>query len=70
MNEKSRRNSMLPGSSGRAEQRPGKLDKETQVKIGQQLRAMYDEIVRQGVPDRFAELLRQLERQDDKESQS
>jgi len=54
-----------------AEQRPGKLDKETQVKIGQQLRAMYDEVVRQGVPDRFAELLRQLEqRDDDRETQS
>jgi hypothetical protein len=32
---------------------------------------MYDEVVRQGVPDRFSELLKQLEeRDDDKEPQS
>lgn len=69
MNDKPRRDSMLPGSADRTQSRSGKLDKETQVKIGQQLRAMYDEVVRQGVPDRFAELLKQLERHDDKEPQ-
>jgi len=52
----------------------GSLDKETQTKIGQQLRAMYDDVVRQGVPDRFSELLKRLEqdegsgRVDDEES--
>ncbi len=40
----------------------GSLDKETQAKIGQQLRAMYDDVVRQGVPDRFSELLQRLEK--------
>ena len=45
----------------------GALDKETQTKIGQQLRAMYDDVVRQGVPDRFSELLKRLERGDDAE---
>jgi hypothetical protein len=40
----------------------GSLDKETQSKIGQQLRAMYDDVVRQGVPDRFSELLKRLEK--------
>ena len=40
----------------------GALDKETQTKIGQQLRAMYDDVVRQGVPDRFSDLLKRLER--------
>lgn len=39
----------------------GALDKETQSKIGQQLRAMYDDVVRQGVPDRFSDLLKRLE---------
>ena len=43
----------------------GALDKETQTKIGQQLRAMYDDVVSQGVPDRFADLLKRLDRQDD-----
>jgi hypothetical protein len=31
------------------------------AKIGQQLRLMYDEIVDQGVPERFAEILRGLD---------
>ncbi len=43
----------------------GSLDKETQAKIGQQLRAMYDDVVRQGVPDRFSELLKRIEQSDD-----
>ena len=37
------------------------LNREIQAKIGQQLRAMYDDVVQEGVPDRFAELLRQLD---------
>ena len=48
----------------------GSLDKETQTKIGQQLRAMYDDVVRQGVPDRFADLLKRLERSEDEERKS
>ncbi len=32
--------------------------------IGHQLRAMYDDVVRQGVPDRFAELIRKLDTAD------
>lgn len=36
------------------------LDRNVQAKIGQQLRAMYDDVVKQGVPDRFNELLRKL----------
>jgi hypothetical protein len=37
------------------------LNREIQAKIGQQLRAMFDEVVQEGVPDRFADLLRQLD---------
>lgn len=37
-----------------------KLGRDIQAKIGQQLRTMYDEVVKQGVPDRFTELLNQL----------
>jgi hypothetical protein len=62
--------SMLQGGSKSTDDGSGKLDKETQTKIGQQLRAMYDEVVRQGVPDRFAELLKQLEKREDKEPKS
>lgn len=39
------------------------LNREIQTKIGQQLRAIYDDVVDQGVPDRFAELLRNLDSQ-------
>jgi hypothetical protein len=37
------------------------LGREIQSKIGEQLRAMYDDVVDQGVPDRFADLLRRLD---------
>jgi hypothetical protein len=37
------------------------LNAEIQSRIGHQLRAMYDDVVRQGVPDRFAELIRKLD---------
>jgi anti-sigma factor NepR-like protein len=35
-------------------------------KIGQQLRDMYDDVVAQGVPDRFVELLNRLDKQNEK----
>ncbi|QIB36245.1 hypothetical protein G3A50_12555 [Ancylobacter pratisalsi] len=37
------------------------LGGEIQAKIGQHLRAMYDDVVRQGVPDRFMDLLAKLD---------
>jgi len=39
----------------------GGLNAEIQSRIGHQLRAMYDDVVRQGVPDRFVELIRKLD---------
>ncbi len=38
-----------------------KLGPEIKAKIGQQLRAMYSDVVSQGVPDRFVDILRQLD---------
>ena len=38
-----------------------KVARDIQSRIGQQLREMYDDVVKQGVPDRFSELLRQLD---------
>ena len=38
-----------------------RLSRDIQVRIGDKLRAMYDDIVDQGVPDRFATLLRQFD---------
>ncbi|WP_425514896.1 NepR family anti-sigma factor [Ancylobacter lacus] len=37
------------------------MSRDVQSKIGQHLRAMYDDVVRQGVPDRFLDLLSQLD---------
>jgi hypothetical protein len=39
----------------------GGLNPEIQARIGHQLRALYDDVVRQGVPDRFADLIRKLD---------
>ena len=53
------RQSMKPQGS---EMKPvAKLGTDVKAKIGQQLRLMYDEIVDQGVPERFAEILRGLD---------
>ncbi len=41
--------------------RQGGLNAEIQSRIGHQLRAMYDDVVRQGVPDRFVDLIRKLD---------
>ena len=45
------------------------LGREIQTKIGEQLRAMYDDVVGQGVPDRFVDLLKRLDQRDDGERQ-
>jgi hypothetical protein len=45
-----------------AESNPmAQLSPDVKAKIGQQLRLMYGEVVNQGVPDRFAEILRRLD---------
>jgi hypothetical protein len=41
----------------------GRLGRDVQSKIGQQLRSMYDNVVSEGVPDRFTDMLRQLDEQ-------
>jgi hypothetical protein len=41
--------------------KPAKLGRDVQARLGQQLRAMYDEVVNQGVPDRFSDLLNRLD---------
>lgn len=37
------------------------VDRELQARIGAQLRAMHDDIIQEGVPDRFRELLARLD---------
>jgi hypothetical protein len=45
----------------------GTLDRGVQDLIGKQLRAMYEDLVNQAVPDRFTELLQKLDKQNRKE---
>jgi|SRR5712692_7084160 len=39
----------------------GRLSRHVQNKLGETLHAMFDEIVKEGVPDRFSKLLQQIE---------
>jgi hypothetical protein len=41
--------------------KPAKLTREVQARLGQQLRSMYDDVVNQGVPDRFADLINRID---------
>lgn len=49
---------------GRRPREKGQLSQDIQRRIGLQLRAMYTDVVNEGVPDRFADLLRRLDKQD------
>ena len=46
----------------------GGLTREVQAKIGQQLRSIYNDVVDQGVPDRFLELLNKMDAGDKKKT--
>jgi hypothetical protein len=48
----------------------GRLGRDVQAKIGNQLRAIYDDVVTEGVPDRFVELLKRLDKKDEKDPAS
>jgi hypothetical protein len=45
--------------------RESQLGHDIRAKIGQELRTIYDDVVNEGIPERFAELLNRL---DDRES--
>jgi len=50
-----------PMQAATPEKRRTALNREVQLKIGQQLRASYNEVVEQGVPSRFLDLIQRLE---------
>jgi len=56
-----------PPTAARAQ---GRLGRDVQAKIGNQLRAIYDDVVKEGVPDRFVDLLKRLDQKDEKGSES
>ena len=49
------------GSASNAHFPEPQIDRNTQTRLGDQLRAMYDDLVSQPVPDRFKDLLERLE---------
>lgn len=52
--------------AGMAQNESGpQLDRGTQSRIGDQLRAMYNDLMDQPVPDKFKALLEQLEKRDE-----
>jgi hypothetical protein len=48
--------------------RRGRLGRDVQTKLGKTLQAYFDDVVKEGVPDRFKMLLQQLEERKDKGS--
>ena len=52
---------------GRPTQRKSevRLGREVQARIGQQLRALYDDVVKEGVPQNISDLVRRLSEQED-----
>lgn len=53
-------NTSVSGNN-KTDSKPAKLGREVQARLGQQLRAMYDDVVNQGVPDRFADLIKRID---------
>lgn len=51
----------MEATTTRNKKTPVKLSRDIQARLGQQLRSMYDDVVEQGVPDRFTDLLNRLE---------
>ena len=54
-------------ASRKSSRPPPAMGSELRARIGDQLRAMHDDIVKEGVPDRFKELLRRLDAKLDKD---
>lgn len=68
MKERKSTGSRSPAPNDNPDGTKPQLSSEIQGKIGQQLRKIYDDMVSQGVPDRFAELLNRLDKPNDGES--
>lgn len=48
--------------------RRGRLGRDAQIKLGKTLQAYFDDVVKEGVPDRFRQLLQKAEERKDKGS--
>ena len=52
-------------SASTSQKTRGRLDREVMQKLGKTLQAYFDDVRQQGVPDRFKELLQQLDERKD-----
>ena len=50
------------------QKRRGRLGRDVQTKLGKTLQAYFDDVVKEGVPDRFKDLLQQFDERKDKGS--
>jgi hypothetical protein len=68
MNEKMRQppDTSMSMRADKMKRKKGRLSADIQYKLGQQLRAMYTDVVNEGVPDQFAELIQRLDKRDEK----
>lgn len=64
--EKPENESPMARSASSPHHKPeARLGREVQARIGQQLRAVYNDVVNQGVPQHLADLVRRLSDQDE-----
>ncbi len=54
----------LASEASSSDDQPPGLDRAAQGRLGDNLRAMYDDLIRQPVPDRFKDLLARLDDRD------
>ena len=66
MNDKIRQPPDTSMKAEKTKRKKGRLTADIQYKLGQQLRAMYTDVVNEGVPDQFSELIQRLEKRDEK----
>ena len=64
---KNRKSAAVRSSTRKKANPEPSLDHDVQRRIGQQLRTMYDDVVKQGVPGRFVDLLGRLDEKDGKD---
>ena len=63
---KAQRSEATMHTDAQARKAGGRLSREDQRRLGDILQRVYDDVIHQGVPDRFKDLLTELDQRDDK----
>ena len=66
MNDRIRQPPDTSMKADKTKRKKGRLSADIQYTLGPQLRAMYTDVVNEGVPDQFSELIQRLEKRDEK----